>query len=60
MTGYVALNANNTITLLSSFVQGWGDSLEGFQNGEYNETTGLPYWESIYAAGDIYAVTLKN
>ena len=57
MTGYIALNADNSISLLSSYVRGWGDGLEGFQNGVYNDATGLPYWESIYAGGDIYAVT---
>ena len=57
MTGYIALNADNTISLLSSFVKGWGDGLEGFQNGVYDPATGLPYWESIYAGADIFSVT---
>lgn len=60
MTGYIALNADNSITLLSSFVQGWGDGLEGFQNGMWNDATGVPYWESVYANGDVYAVTSKK
>jgi hypothetical protein len=59
MTGYIALNGDNTLSLLSSYVAGWGDGLEGFQNGEYDPGTGLLYWESIYASGDIYAVTLN-
>lgn len=57
MTGYVALNNDNTLSLLSSYLSGWEDGLEGFQNGVYDEGTGLCYWESIYADGDIYAVT---
>jgi hypothetical protein len=59
MTGYIKLEADYSITLLSSYVAGWGDGLEGFQNGEYDSGTGFLYWESIYASGDIYAVTLN-
>jgi hypothetical protein len=59
MTGYLSLNSDNTLTHLSSYVQGWGDGLEGFQNGEYDPGTQLLYWESIYAYGDIYAITLN-
>ncbi|MFB6341837.1 BT_2262 family domain-containing protein [Saccharicrinis sp. FJH62] len=60
MTGYLSLNSDYTLTLLSSYVRGWGDGLEGFQNGVYDPVTGLPYWESIYASGDIYAVTASK
>lgn len=60
MTGYITLAADNSINLSTSFVQGWGDGLEGFQNGVYDDISGLPYWESIYAGGDIYAVTFSN
>jgi hypothetical protein len=60
MHGYYILNADNTLTLISGDVAGWGDSAEGFQNGVYDPGTGLPYWETIYAGGDIYAVTCSN
>jgi len=60
MHGYYILNADYTLTLISSFVAGWGDGLEGFQNGVYDPGTGLPYWESIYAGSDTYAVTCSN
>lgn len=59
MTGYLALNGDYTLSLLSSYVAGWGDGLEGFQNGEYDPGTGLLYWESIYAGSDVFAVTLN-
>jgi hypothetical protein len=59
MHGYISLeNDNSTITCLTSYVAGWGDGLEGFQNGLYTPGVGL-YWESIYAGGDIFAVTLN-
>lgn len=60
MTGYIALNADNSLSLLSSYVPSWGDGLEGFKNGSYNPTSGLPYWESIYAGNDTYAVTISK
>ncbi len=60
MTGYIALNTDNTLSLLSSYIPGWGDGLEDFRNGVYNEGAGLPYWESGYAGGDFYAVTMSK
>ncbi|MCP4309975.1 MAG: DUF5012 domain-containing protein [Bacteroidetes bacterium] len=60
MHSYYILNADYTLTLISGDVAGWGDSAEGFQNGVYDPGTGLPYWETIYANGDIYAVTCSN
>ncbi len=60
MTGYIALNADNSLSLLSSYVAGWGDGLTGFKNGKYDPTTELPYWESIYAGNDTFAVTTSK
>lgn len=57
MTGYISLNADNTFSLITSHVQGWGDGLEAFNKGTYNATTGELYWESIYAGADIFAAT---
>lgn len=59
MKGYIALQSDNSLLLISSHLDGFGDELEGFQNGVYEPGTGIPYWESIYANGDIYAVTLN-
>lgn len=58
MVGTVKFNkADNTFTLVESSLEGWGDSLEAFNNGSYNPETGVLYWESIYAGADIFAVT---
>ncbi len=59
MTGYISLESDFTITNLQSFVAYWGDSLEDFQNGLYDDATGTLYWEAYYAAGDIFHVTLN-
>jgi hypothetical protein len=57
MDGYIALNSDYSISLLYSHVIGWGDGLEDLRNGSYDPETGKLYWESIYAGGDIFAVT---
>lgn len=59
MTGYVALNADNTLVLLRSHVSAWGDSLTGFSNGKYDPATGQLTWTSTYATRPFY-VTLKK
>lgn len=60
MTGYVALNADNTLTLLRSFIAGWGDGLEKMQNGKYDPATGIITFSSYYASGRSFNVTLKK
>lgn len=59
MTGYVALNADNTLTLLSSQISGWGDSLDSLNEGKYDPSTGTITWKSVYAGSFIFSVTLK-
>jgi len=59
MHGYIALNADNTLTLLSSHVDAWGDSLADFYDGVYDPDSGGFTWKSVYAGGDIFTVTLK-
>lgn len=57
VVGKLKLNADNTLTLIESYNAGWDDELAGFQNGTFDPSTGVIYWESIYAGGDIFAVT---
>jgi hypothetical protein len=59
MTGYLALNADNSLKLLSSHINGWGDGLGGFKDGKYDPATGILTWTSTYAGRPFY-VTLKN
>lgn len=60
MTGYLALNADNTLTLLSSHVSGWGDGLEQLVDGKYDPATGVITFTSYYAAGRPFYVTLNK
>lgn len=59
MTGYLALNADNSLKLLSSHINGWGDGLGGFKDGKYDPATGILTWTSTYANRPFY-VTLKQ
>lgn len=59
MHGYISLNADNTLTLLSSFLSGWGDSLADYFDGIYDPATGAISWVSVYAGGDYFTVTLN-
>lgn len=61
MEGRIKLDkATNTFTLIESYLEGWDDSLAGFENASYDPTTGIIYWESIYAGNDTFAVTLTK
>lgn len=60
MTGYIALNADNTLTLLSSHIPGWGDSLDALNEGKYDPVKGTIKWKSAYAGLFIFSVTLNN
>jgi hypothetical protein len=57
MTGYFLLNANNTITVVTSHIQGWGDSLIALNNAVYNPATNTIKWDAMYSSYD-FAVTL--
>lgn len=63
MSGYIALNSDNTITLLSSYIPAWGDSLDGMWDGEYDEETQtITYetWYADYAVGMYLVMTNAN
>lgn len=49
MTGYISLNSDNSITLLSSYIAGWGDGLDGLWDGKYDPETQTISYETLYA-----------
>ena len=59
MTGYVCLNPDNSISLLSSYVKGWGDGLDYIENGVYNPETGQVSYSLSYA-GQIFMDMVLN
>jgi hypothetical protein len=48
MTGSIKLESDNTVSLIESSVQGWGDSLDGLSNGVYNPDTKTISWAAAY------------
>lgn len=59
MSGIFLLNADNTMTMLTSYVSAWGDSLDYLEGGEYDpETKSLTYEigyaEAIYMVPYLY------
>jgi len=48
MVGQIALSGANVITLLSSKVQGWGDSLDGLVDGSCDPDTQTVKWTAQY------------
>lgn len=59
MTGFIQLNSDNTLGLLTSHIASWGDSLDDLQNGAYDPIAGTIYWEAIYAGALSFRVLLK-
>ena len=57
--GYCTLNADNTITMLSSSVAGWGDSLTALNNASYDPATGTVTWDADYA-GMLFHVVMNK
>lgn len=49
MTGIVALNSDNTITLLTSYIAYWGDALDYISNSNFNPATGQLTYFASYA-----------
>lgn len=59
MTGYIQVNEDNSIELLSSHIKGWGDSLDGMTNGIYDPITNQITFTVMYAGKYTFDVTLK-
>ncbi|GHV10532.1 hypothetical protein FACS1894162_4970 [Bacteroidia bacterium] len=60
MTGYFALNEDNTIDLISSYIDAWGDGLDKLENGAYDPATGEISWDAFYAGSMKFHVILKK
>jgi len=60
MSGYFALNEDNTISLISSFIGAWGDSLDKMENGQYDPETGEITWDVYYAGSMVFHVILNK
>ena len=60
MTGYISLNSDNSITLLSSYIRGWGDGLDGMWDAEYDPETQTISYETWYAGSIGMYIVMTN
>lgn len=60
MVGKFRLNKDNTITYISSSIDGFGDSLTGLNNGKLDTTTVTISWEALYVNGMVFHLTLNK
>ncbi|MDR3340912.1 MAG: DUF5012 domain-containing protein [Candidatus Symbiothrix sp.] len=60
MTGYFSLNEDNTIDLLDSHVNGWGDALDDLENASYDPQSGVIEWGAVYAGAYSFNVKLSK
>jgi len=59
LTGYMQLNADNSLTYVSSYNAAWGDAANSFTNGVYNPVTKGLTWRVTYTASNYaFNVTL--
>jgi hypothetical protein len=60
MTGYFQLNDDNTLSAISSYVSGWGDSMDYLSDGSVDETSGEITYKLGYASLMEYTIILDN
>lgn len=60
MTGYISLNSDNSITLLSSHIAGWGDGLDGIWDGKYDPATQTITYDTQYAGSIKMHIVMTN
>lgn len=59
MTGYMSLNEDNSIDLLTSIVNGWGDGLDDLDDASYDPESGTIQWGAVYVGAYSFNVILK-
>lgn len=58
MTGYISVNDDNSLTLLSSYVAGWGDSLD-WLTGSFDPATSTISYDLSYAGQISMSIVLN-
>lgn len=59
MTGNFSVSGS-TVTLIDSYIAGWGDGLDGMANGAYDAAAKSFYWEVGYAGSMTFYVKIKK
>ncbi len=60
MKGYFTIDSDNTTIIpISSYVSGWGDSMDAMNNSKYDDAAQTLYWEVDYAYCMTFYISLK-
>jgi len=60
MTGYISLNEDNSIDLIYSHVNGWGDGLDELDDASYDPNSGTIQWGAVYVGSYSFDVILSK
>ena len=60
MTGYVSLDNDGNIELISSYIDAWGDALDYLANGKFDDETGTVTYSLSYASSVTMDVVLHR
>lgn len=58
--GNIAVDADGNVTVIDSYLPGWGDSLDDMVDGKYDAATGTFSWDAQYAGMDFYVTMTKE
>lgn len=60
MSGYLQLKSDNSLEVLSTYVPGWGDSADGFENLAYDAASSTLSYDVAYAGIMVFHVVLAQ
>jgi len=60
MTGFISLNEDDSIEMLSSHVNGWGDGLDDLEDASYDPDSGTIQWGAVYVGAYSFNVILSK
>ena len=60
MQGDIEIAADGTVTLLDSYIEGWGDGLDSLEDGLFDASTGEISWTLSYAGVMEFIVNAKK
>lgn len=60
MTGYVSLDNDGNVNLISSYIDAWGDGLDYLKNGKFDPETGTITYSLSYGGSVLLDIVLKK
>lgn len=60
LTGDVTITADGTVSLVSSFLEGWGDGADEMTEGKFDAATKTIQWDVVYAGMPFHISATQN